>query len=258
MIPAECPWRDTLHWFNTIDSTNTYAKKLAAQGAPQGTIVIAESQTSGRGRLGRSFHSPTGKGMYLSLILRPNCDAQSLMHLTCAVGYATCNAVEKASGIRPGIKWINDLVLNKKKLGGILVELSLRPNSSLVDYAIVGIGINCLHDVEDFPEELQNIATSLYLASSQTLTPSDMSAAVVAELWHISQQLFTDKAQIMAAYRTDCITLGQQIVVIRGDEKRYGTAVDIDLDGQLIVDINGSIEAVGSGEVSIRGMYGYV
>ena len=258
MIPAECPWRDTLHWFSTIDSTNTYAKKLAAQGAPQGTVVIAEAQSAGRGRLGRSFHSPAGKGMYLSLILRPNCLAQDLMHLTCAVGYAACNAVEKASGIRPGIKWINDLVLNKKKLGGILVELSLSQASSHVDYAIVGIGINCLHAAEDFPEELQNIATSLTMEANREISPSAMAAAIVTALWKTTAKLFTEKEQIMESYTRDCITLGQQILVIRGDEKRYGTAVAIDPDGQLMVDFGGTTEAVGSGEVSIRGMYGYV
>ena len=258
MIPAECPWRDTLHWFSTIDSTNTYAKKLAIQGAPQGTVVIAEAQSAGRGRLGRTFHSPAGKGMYLSLILRPNCPAQELMHLTCAVGYSACNAVEKASGIRPGIKWINDLVLNKKKLGGILVELSLKPGSSLVDYAIIGIGINCLHATEDFPEELQNIATSLSIEGNHEISPAAIAAAVVTELWKTTAKLFIEKAQLMESYSHDCITLGQQIVVIRGDEKRYGTAVAIDQDGQLIVDFGGTSEAVSSGEVSIRGMYGYV
>ncbi|MBQ6840459.1 MAG: biotin--[Oscillospiraceae bacterium] len=130
-IPTECPWRDTLYWYDTIDSTNTQAKLLAQQGAPHGTVLIAGEQTGGRGRLGRTFESCAGMGVYLSVILRPNCAAEALMHLTCAAGAAMCEAVENVSGIRPGIKWINDLVVKKKKLGGILTELSVNPKPAL-------------------------------------------------------------------------------------------------------------------------------
>ena len=124
-LPAECPWRDTLHWYSRTDSTNTQAKKLAKQGAPQGTVLVAGNQSAGRGRMGRSFQSPDGQGVYLSVILRPNCAPAELMHLTCAVGVAMINAVETVCSIRPQLKWINDLVIGSKKLGGILTELSL-------------------------------------------------------------------------------------------------------------------------------------
>jgi len=100
-MKESCPWQDSLLWFDTIASTNTRAKELAAQGAPHGTVLVADSQTGGRGRLGRSFHSPAGTGIYLSLILRPNCAPSELMHLTCAAAVAACDAVETACGIRP-------------------------------------------------------------------------------------------------------------------------------------------------------------
>jgi len=108
------PWKERILYFDTIDSTNTRAKHLGTQGAPHGTVLIADRQTGGRGRLGRSFHSPAESGIYLSVLLRPQCHASQLMHLTCATGVAMCNAVETACGLRPGIKWTNDLVFGKR------------------------------------------------------------------------------------------------------------------------------------------------
>ena len=141
-LPDNHPWRSSIFWFDTVDSTNTRAKELAAAGAPHGTVLIADRQTGGRGRLGRSFQSPAGMGIYLSLILRPNCPAAQLMHLTCAVAVSTCDAVEQTLNFRPSIKWINDLVAQRRKLAGILTELSVNPRTGFVDYAVVGIGIN--------------------------------------------------------------------------------------------------------------------
>ena len=258
LIPAECPWRDTLYWYDTIDSTNIRAKEMAKQGAPHGTVVLAGHQSAGRGRLGRSFHSPEQKGMYLSVILRPDCLPEQLMHLTCAVGVAVCNAIEALMGLRPGIKWINDLVVNGKKLGGILTELSLDQATGKVDWTIVGIGINCSHGISDFPEELQSIATSLSLVTGNAVQLAAVSASVIDALHQMDQVLFSGKADIMNRYRSDCITLQKEILVVRGDEKRYGRAVGIDDEGALLVSFDGRVEAVNSGEASIRGMYGYV
>ena len=110
-LPSDHPWRERIQVHEVLDSTNSYAKELARQGAAEGTVVIAGHQTAGRGRLGRSFHSPKNTGLYFSLILRPDCPADQLMHLTCAAAVASCDAVERACGLRPGIKWINDLTM---------------------------------------------------------------------------------------------------------------------------------------------------
>lgn len=258
-LPAECPWRDTLHWFNSTDSTNTQAKVMAQNGAPHGTVVIAGHQTGGRGRMGRSFSSPDGKGIYLSVILRPGCHAEDLMHLTCAAAVAMCDAVEETTGYRPGIKWINDLVGNGKKLGGILTELSVESKSGLVQYAVIGIGINCSQSEDDFPEEIRHIAVSARTLTGKAVEQSRLSAAMISALWTMDAALMTHKTEIMNAYRKNCITLGQQVVVLRSDEKRYGTATDIDADGGLLVAYDdGTTETVSSGEVSVRGMYGYI
>jgi len=257
-LPESFLWKDSILYFDTIDSTNTKAKQLAAQGAPHGTVLIADSQTVGRGRLGRSFHSPAGKGIYLSVILRPQCHASALMHLTCATGVAMCDAVESACGIRPGIKWTNDLVFGNRKLGGILTELSLDPTGNAA-YAVVGIGINCSQSEADFPEDIRAIATSLQMQTGNTVDRSRVIAAMLVALEEMSRILLPQKAQIMEQYRLDCITVGQEISVLTGERVRHGTAVSVDDEGALLVRFSdGHTEAVSSGEVSIRGMYGYI
>ena len=254
-----CPWRDTLYWYDTIDSTNTKAKALAKEGAPHGTVLIAGHQSGGRGRLGRSFSSPMGMGVYLSVILRPNCPGEDLMHLTCAAAVAMCNAVEKAAGFRPGIKWTNDLLYGKRKLGGILTELCPNPSTGRIDAAIVGIGINCCQTEADFPPEIRDMAISLSAATGKPVSPAHLAGAMIESLVDMDRALLVKKEDILENYRKDCITLGQDIVLVRGDETAYGTAVDLDAEGGLIVRFrDGSVKTVTSGEVSIRGMYGYL
>ena len=256
-LTTECPWRDTLYWFDTIDSTNTHAKQLAKQGAPHGTVVIAGAQTAGRGRMGRSFSSPGGQGVYLSVVLRPNCAPTELMHLTCAAGAAMVTAVESVCNVRPKLKWINDLVVGSKKLGGILTEMSL--SNGIVEYAVVGIGINCLQSREDFPAELADMATSLSMVCGNPVRPENLAAAMMEALWQMGKNLLTEKQTWIARYKANCITLGKDIQVIRGDSVMPGKALDVDEDGGLVVQYaDGSIGTVASGEVSIRGMYGYV
>lgn len=257
-IAAECPWRDTLHWYDTIDSTNTRAKELAKAGAPHGTVLIAGTQTGGRGRLGRSFSSPAGMGVYLSAILRPRCKPEELMHLTCAAGVAACQAVEQTCGIYPDIKWANDLVWKTKKLGGILTELGIGADRT-VEYAIIGIGINCNQAPEDFPAELQSIATSVRQIAKTACTPALLTGKLVEGLHQMDAGLLSEKSNIMNTYREYCITPGSAVSVVQGDTCRHGTALEIDDDGGLLVQFcDGTVKTVASGEVSIRGMYGYV
>lgn len=258
-LPHGFPWADRIIWFDSIGSTNDEAKKLAAQGAPHGTTLIAGHQTGGRGRLGRSFQSPAGKGVYLSLILRPNCPPQSLMHLTCAAAAAMCDAVEDAAGFRPGIKWTNDLVFNRQKLGGILTELSVDQGTGLIRYVIIGIGINCTQQREDFSPELRDMASSLSAVAGKPVSSCSLAAAMLCRLRSMDENLLVGKDSILAAYRRECVTLGQEIVLVRGEDRQYGTALDIDSEGGLVVRfLDGTVKTVTSGEVSVRGMYGYL
>ena len=257
-LRESCLWQDSLLWFDSIDSTNTRARELARQGAPHGTVLIADHQTGGRGRRGRSFHSPAGSGIYMSVILRPHCAPQQIMHLTCAAAVAMCDAVEAATGLRPGIKWTNDLVCGKRKIAGVLTELGF-DNHGNVDFAVIGIGINCCQQESDFPEDIRGIAGSLASVTGQAIDRAAVAAAMMDALFRMDAELLTDKAHTLNRYRQDCITLGQEISLVRGEEVRHGTALDIDEDGALIVRFSdGQISAVNSGEVSVRGMYGYV
>lgn len=246
------PWRQRIQWFDTIDSTNSYAKQLAAAGAPEGTVILAGHQTGGRGRLGRSFSSPAGMGIYLSVILRPNCLPEELMHLTCAAGVAAAQAVGDAAGI----KWTNDLVIGKRKLGGILTELSVDPNTRKVEWAVIGIGINCCQKPDDFPSEIRDIACSLSMKREEI---PQLAAKLITQLSAMNQALFSQKAAIMAQFRSRCVTIGQEISLLRGDDVRHGIALNVADDGSLTVRFrDGKVENVASGEVSIRGMYGYL
>lgn len=258
-LPGDCPWLDGIHHYTSTDSTNTQAKHLAKAGAPHGTVLIADSQTGGRGRMGRTFVSPAGQGIYLSVILRPSCPPDRLMHLTCAVAVAMCDAVESVAGFRPGAKWINDLVCGGRKLGGILTELSLDTATGLTEYAVVGIGINCNQQLSHFPAELQDMAGSLQMVTGQPVDRAALAAAMITALWQMDKQLLTDKPGLMARYRTDCITLGQDVAVHGADTLWHGKAIDMDADGALLIRRpDGSLCTVGSGEVSVRGLYGYI
>ena len=252
------PWKERLQYYPSIDSTNDVLKALAKQGAPHGSAILAGHQTGGHGRMGRSFHSPEGMGIYLSILLRPACTPTELMHLTCAVAVAMCDAVEIVTGLRPGIKWTNDLVCGKRKLGGILTELGLSPKGT-VDWCLIGIGINCRQQEDDFPEEIRHIAASLDMVTGTAQDPSLLAAAMLESLYRMDTRLLREKDAILASYRRDCVTIGQDISIVRGENIQHGKALDVDCDGALVVKYDdGTVAAVNSGEVSIRGMYGYI
>ncbi len=256
-LPNDFPWNVTC--YDTIPSTNDLAKTMAAQGAPHGTVLIAQAQTGGRGRMGRSFHSPSGQGIYLSVILRPKCSPSQLMHLTCSAAVAMCDAVEQVAGFRPGIKWTNDLVYESRKLGGILTELSLQPGTGMIDFAIVGIGINCTQELSQLPGDIASFAGSLAMFSPHTIDRAQVAAAMVSALKVMDDTLITGKRAMLDRYRADCVTLGKDISLLRGEEVRHAHALDVDEEGGLIVRLpDGNLETVCSGEVSVRGMYGYL
>lgn len=256
---GEHPWSTHLTVLDTVDSTNTYCKKLAAEGAPHGTVVVADHQTGGRGRLGRSFASPAGVGVYLSVILRPNVPPMQLMHLTAAAAVAAVEAVHETAGIRPGIKWTNDLVLGKRKCAGILTEMSLQAESGLVDYAVIGIGTNCNHAEEDLPPEVRPIAVSLREYTGETVDRNAYAAALIRWLHRADAELQTAQQAWMEKYTSDCITVGQDVRIVRGDTVRLAHADGIDAQGALLVTYeDGTKDVVNSGEVSVRGMYGYL
>ncbi len=255
-LPPDFPWADRITYLPVTDSTNLQLKALAQKGAPHGTVLLAGYQTQGRGRMGRSFLSPQGQGVYMSLLLRPQCSARELMHLTCAVGVGLCDGLQRLTGLRPGLKWINDLVWDRRKLGGILTELGLVPGTDRVDWAVVGIGINCSGDLS---AELGNMTVNLSEMAERPISPASAAAAVIQSLYGLSTQLLQAREGLMAQYRRDCITLGQAVRISGEEAHRIGTAVQVLSDGSLVIRYEDESEkTVSSGEVSVRGLYGYV
>lgn len=258
--PTERVGRE-LRCFDEIDSTNNYAKRLAASGGGDGTVIVANCQTAGRGRMDRSFQSPRDKGIYLTALLRPEVPMERLMSVTAMAGVAVCEAVEQVCGIRPQLKWPNDPVLGGKKLCGILTELSLEAETGRLQSLVLGIGLNVLQTPEDFSPEVREIATSLAQALGHPVSRPALAAAEIEALDRLYTALRTgDLSPYLAAYRRDCVNLGKTVQLIGPDGSREtAEALDIAGDFGLVVrTAAGERKTVRSGEVSVRGLYGYV
>ena len=248
-----------LRCFDELDSTNNYLKTQSA--APDGTVAIADSQTAGRGRMDRSFQSPKGRGIYLSVLLRPPLPPERLLPVTALAGVAVCAAVERVCGVRPGLKWPNDPVLNGKKLCGILTEMSLEAETGRVQSLVLGIGVNVGQGPEDFSPEVREVAASLLQALGRPVSRPKLAAALLEELDRAYAALLAgDLSEYLAAYRRDCVNLGKtvQLIPFGGGERETAQAVDVDEEFSLVVrGADGKERTVRSGEVSVRGLWGY-
>lgn len=237
-----CPF--AVYVYDEVDSTNTVAKKLIDScGDKTNIIVVANSQTAGRGRRGRSFYSPPFTGIYLSVVLHPNiCAEQSVLVLT-AAAVAACEAIERVCRKSPSIKWLNDIFFNEKKVAGILTEGVVDANSGRVNAVVVGIGINV--NTTDFPSELSGIAGNLGGAPRCELV-----AEFANELFKYCQTLALKKH--LDEYRKRCFVLGREVAVIKGDDKFIAKVLNIDNLGRLVVEKDGELLILTNEEVSIR------
>ncbi len=250
-----------LRCFPELDSTNNYLKAQAQTGAPDGLAVTADCQTAGRGRMERSFQSPGGKGIYLSVLLRPALSPDRLPPVTALAGVAVCAAVERVCGVRPGLKWPNDPVLGGKKLCGILTEASLEAETGRLQSLVLGIGINVSQQPEDFSPEVREMAASLLQFLGRPVSRPRLAAALLEELDRAYAALLAgDLSAYLAAYRRDCVNLGKTVRLIPfgGGERETAEAVDIDEEFSLVIrGADGKERTVRSGEVSVRGLWGY-
>ena len=254
-LTVDCP---NLRCLEEIDSTNSYLKREALAGAPHGTVAAANCQTAGRGRMTRTFRSPPGKGVYLSVLLRPQLPPAELLGVTGMTAVAVCNAVERAAGVRPGIKWTNDLVLNGRKICGILTEMALEGETGMTQSLVIGAGVNVGHTPEDFGPEVAQMATSL-AQEGYPVSRAALAAAMIEELYRLSDALGGDTGGWVDAYRRDCVNLGKRVQLLWTDGKTEAEALDVDRQFGLIVRLpDGSRTTVRTGEVSVRGLYGYV
>ncbi len=243
----------------TVDSTNTECKRRAMAGEAEGLVVVADEQTGGRGRLGRSFQSPKGQGLYLSALLRPRLEPGQVADFTAWVAVAVCDGIEAACGVRPRIKWTNDIILGGKKLVGILTELGLESESNALEYLIPGIGVNVNQAPEDFSPEIRDMATSLAQELGRPVRRSDLAVQIILALDRMYAGFPENKAEYLEKYRADCLTPGNQVQLITPVSRQEAYAVAVDDDFRLVVELpDGTRKALSAGEVSVRGMYGYV
>ncbi len=229
------------------DSTNRVAKELAASGAPEGTLVVADRQSAGRGRLGRSFFSPEG-GIYMSMILRPETTAEQAVMITTCGAVAAARAIEKVCGVSAGIKWVNDIFVNRRKVCGILAEAGFEPGRQEPAYVVLGIGINVKK--QSVPEELKDIVGCLEECAVQPVSKDELIAAVWEEFGKLYESRST--AVYMEEYRKRSVLLGKEVTVLAPSGSYTATAVDISDDGHLVVDRGGCKEILSNGEVSVR------
>lgn len=257
--------KDSLHtawagsqivYLDSTASTNDVAKGLASNGAAHGTLVIANAQTAGRGRMGRRFVSAPGEGIWMSLVIKDEILPMKASMLTLVMGLAAAKAIEQVADVKPMIKWPNDIVLSGKKLVGILTEMSLSMDK--IGHIIIGIGINVHQEV--FPEELQTVATSIFLENGKHMQ-RNMLMKQVLQQFEQYYQLFMktqDLSLLMEAYNDCLINRGRQVQVQDPKGSYLGVALGINQDGELLVETKQGICAVASGEVSVRGVLGYV
>lgn len=242
---------------DTVDSTNEEIKRRALAGAEAGLVVTAETQTGGKGRRGRSFQSLPGKGLYLSVLLKPNVPLDQVSQLTAWTAVAVCRAIETVCGVHPQIKWPNDVLVDGKKLCGILTEMGVEAETGALGYVVVGMGTNVSQTTQDFGPELSDLATSLHILGAE-VTRRELALALIAELDRMNAAFPHGREEYFDAYTRRCVTLGREVLLIRGDETTQATAEHLTGEFKLVVRRpDGMLETVSSGEVSVRGLLGY-
>lgn len=246
-----------IYYFDRIDSTNLKAKEIGGEEV-EGTIVLAEEQIGGRGRLGRTWASPRGKGLYLSIILKPDISPDKLSQITLIAAAALCKALEDM-GMEGKIKWPNDIILGNRKVCGILTEIAFKSNK--INHCIMGIGINVNLDRGDIPEELRDKAGSLKIFTGKEIKREELLGRVLNHFERLYLP-FKEEREISKSIeisRKHSLLIGRN-VRIRGESKEeIGEVLDINEKGELVVKFKDSrIEAIFSGEVSIRGIDGYI
>ena len=241
-----------VYFYEKVDSTNEIVKKMAAEGLPEGTVVIAEQQLCGKGRIGRNWVSPAGVGIWFSLLLRPGIKPHVAPQLSLACAAAVCRAIRRFTGLDVRIKWPNDLLIGQKKVCGILTELSAEID--MVNYVIVGIGINVNQKEKDFSCEIKDTATSLSEIAGHDFRRVELLREVLAEIERTYLEYLTSGFPgVLRQWRELCSTLGQEVSVISTGENFSGLAEDIDENGHLLVRMaNRELRAVVAGDVSIR------
>ncbi|WP_250278818.1 biotin--[acetyl-CoA-carboxylase] ligase [[Clostridium] colinum] len=243
-----------IYFFDEITSTNEYAKKLADDKVEEGALVVANCQTNGKGRLDRNWVSNKGEGIFLSLILRPNIELFSIVQITLLAGICICNAIKKVTNLDAKIKWPNDIIINNKKVCGILTEVTAQVDN--VSYIILGIGINVNN--KKFSDELENKATSIFLETGKNVERQKLIAMLLKEFEnkYFIYKKEKDFSIFLEEYKSLCINLDKQAKVIYNGQEILGKVLDISNLGEIIFETDNNILKIVSGEVSLRNIDG--
>ena len=233
-------------YFDTIPSTNTEAK--SHQDSVKATLIIADSQTSGRGRLGRSFTSPAGCGLYMSLLLYPNLSLSDGGYLTALAAVAVCSVIEEMTPLEPKIKWVNDIYIGEKKLCGILTEGSALPSSEKMKYAVVGIGLNVTRGVR---EGVESIATDIESECGMRLDRCELSARITEKILGLLEE--NNRNKVLGGYRKRCFLVGKRVKVLTSSDEYYATVLGVGDDFGLLVEReDGTKTSLITGEVTLK------
>lgn len=244
-------------YYKQLDSTNTEIARLAAVGATHGTVVVSDAQTAGKGRRGRGWESPAGENIYMSILLRPDCVPDKAPMLTLVMAYSVAQALKKWGFLDVQIKWPNDLILSGKKICGILTEMRLKGME--IDYVVVGVGINV--NTNEFPKEIKDTATSLYMESGRVIDRENMIESVVSYFDKSYGQFLEtmDLSFLKEAYNNMLVNVGKEVRVLEPEYEYTAYAQGINSEGELVVrTVEGEEKRIYAGEVSVRGIYGYV
>ena len=238
--------------FQETSSTNDVVEKLARDGVPEGVVVFAESQTKGRGRLGRKWLSPAGRGLWFSVLLRPNLRPQAATQMTIATAVAVARAIRQQTGLKPGIKWPNDILLQGRKTAGILTELSAELDH--IKYLVIGIGVDVNVAPTEFPPDLRKLATSLRIEAGRPLNRADVAVAILRALDDDYARIAAGHFEAVAnEWAEHCTTLGQPVTIHIGDRRIHGRAEALDEDGALLLRTeHGRLERIIGGDVMME------
>ena len=251
-----------LYYLESTGSTNTDAKRLAEEGEPHGTTIVANMQTAGKGRRGRTWQSPAGANTYFTILLKPDFSPDKASMLTLVMALSVAEAIEEITGLKADIKWPNDIVVHKKKVVGMLTEMSTTPEMDEIQYVVIGVGTNVNYDSpENFPEELRPTATSLRIEAGHLINRAALTERMLAR-FEINYEKFEetlDLSGLMDSYEKHLINVGAQVRVLDPAGEYTGISRGINAVGELLVEKeNGETINVYAGEVSVRGLYGYV
>ena len=248
---------DAIIYKDSMDSSNTQAKRLGENGAENGTLVVTDCQTAGKGRRGRSWVSPTGMNCYFTVLLRPDILAEKASMITLVAALALAKAIKETTQLDTMIKWPNDVIANGKKLCGILTESST--DLEYINYVVVGIGINC--NQTEFPDEIKETASSIRLETGKKVNRCQLLGSFLTHFENYYEIFLEteDLSGLEREYNSLLVNRNREVKIIEKERERVLTAIGIDKTGALLVkDAEGNQEAIISGEVSVRGLYGYV